>query len=110
MKNTQPCITIITWIKSVSIVSINKLDMCLWNTDALGGNKVRIWKNLQVQHYDSAPPQGHVMSVKCEQHLDEFTVQVWLLYLYFKYCTLFVGGAEQMEKLLDIPLPPPPRA
>ena len=50
------------------------------------------------------------MSVKCEQHLDEFTVQVWLLYLYFKYCTLFVGGAEQMEKLLDIPLPPPPRA
>ena len=25
-------------------------------------------------------PQGHVMSVKCEQPLDELTVQVWLLY------------------------------
>ena len=25
-------------------------------------------------------PQGHVMSVKCEQHLDELTVQIWLLY------------------------------
>ena len=24
-------------------------------------------------------PQGHVMSVKYEQPLDEFTVQVWLL-------------------------------
>ena len=25
-------------------------------------------------------PQGHVMSVKCEQPIDELTVQVWLLY------------------------------
>ena len=38
-------------------------------------------------------PQGHVMSVKCEQPIDELTVQVWLLYHNpnFKYCTLFVS-------------------
>ena len=41
-------------------------------------------------------PQGHVMSVKCEQPLDELTVQVWLLYDHpnFKYCTLFKSGTE----------------
>ena len=41
-------------------------------------------------------PQGHVMSVKCEQPLDEHTVQVWLLYDHpnFKYCTLFASGTE----------------
>ena len=41
-------------------------------------------------------PQGHVMSVKCEQPLDELTVQVWLLYDHpnFKYCTLLVSGTE----------------
>ena len=37
-----------------------------------------------------------MMSVKCEQPLDELTVQVWLLYHHpnFKYCTLFVSGTE----------------
>ena len=41
-------------------------------------------------------PQGHLMSVKCEQPLDELTVQVWLLFDYpnFKYCTLFISGTE----------------
>ena len=41
-------------------------------------------------------PQGHVMSVKCEEPIDELTVQVWLLYHHqnFKYCTLFVSGTE----------------
>ena len=46
------------------------------------------------------------MSVKCEEPIDELTVQDWLLYhhpvqdwlLYhhpnFKYCTLFVSGTE----------------
>ena len=35
-------------------------------------------------------PQGHVMSVKCEQPLDELKVQVWLLYdpPNFKYIVL----------------------
>ena len=41
-------------------------------------------------------PQGHVMSVKCEEPIDELTVQVWLLYHHpnFEYCTLFVSGTE----------------
>ena len=41
-------------------------------------------------------PQGHVMWVKCEEPIDELTVQVWLLYHLpnFKYCTLFVSGTE----------------
>ena len=49
-------------------------------------------------------PQGHVMSVKCEQPLDELTVQVWLLYDHpnFKYCTLFISKTElQTDKLTD---------
>ena len=41
--------------------------------------------------YILTPPhsQGLVMSVKCEQPLDELTVQVWLLYDHpnFQYCT-----------------------
>ena len=41
-------------------------------------------------------PQGHVMSVKCEEPIEELTVQVWLLYHHpnFKYCTLLVSGTE----------------
>ena len=42
------------------------------------------------------PPhrQGHAMSVKGEQPLDELTVQVWLLYDHpnFKYCKCKWGG------------------
>ena len=36
------------------------------------------------------------MSVKCDQSIDELTVQVWLLYHLpnFKYCTLCVRGTE----------------
>ena len=36
------------------------------------------------------------MSVKCEQPLNELTVQVWLLYHHpnFNYWTLFVSGTE----------------
>ena len=55
-------------------------------------------------------PQGHVMSVKCEQPLDELTVHVWLLYDHpnFKYCTLFISGTElrtdgQTIQTLDAP-------
>ena len=41
-------------------------------------------------------PQGQVMSAKCEEPIDELTVQVWLLYDHpnFKYCTLFESGTE----------------
>ena len=84
-----------------------KIMMCLWNTDAPGGNfKTR---HVFVKHgcprrqqsqnmakisksYILTPPQsqGHVTSGKCEQPLDELTVQLWLLYYHpnFKYCTL----------------------
>ena len=36
------------------------------------------------------------MSVKCEEPIDELTVQVWLLYHQpnCKYCILFVSGTE----------------
>ena len=58
--------------------------------------KSKYGKNLEVLHFDPAPPQGHGMSVKCEEPLDELTVQIWLLYLYpnFNYWTLFVSGTE----------------
>ena len=49
-------------------------------------------------------PQGHGMSVKCEELIDELTVQVWLLYDHqnFKYCTLFVRGTElQTDRQTD---------
>ena len=73
-----------------------KLDMCLWNTDAPGGNKFKIWQNSKSQILTPPHPQGHVMSMKCEQSLDELTVQVWLLYDYpnLKYCTLNVSRME----------------
>ena len=48
--------------------------------------------------YILTPPHshGHVMLVKCEQPIDELTVQIWLLYHHpnFRYCTLFVSGTE----------------
>ena len=49
-------------------------------------------------------PKGHVMSVKCEEPIDELTVQVWLKYHHsnFKYCTLFVSGTElQTDRRTD---------
>ena len=41
-------------------------------------------------------PQGHVMSVKCEEPIVEPIVQVWLLYHHpnCKYCTFFVSETE----------------
>ena len=41
-------------------------------------------------------PQGYGMSVKCEEPIDELTVQVWLLYHHpnFNYWTLFVSRTE----------------
>ena len=41
-------------------------------------------------------PKGHGMSMKCEEPIDELTIQVWLLYHdpNLKYCTLFVSGTE----------------
>ena len=51
------------------------------NTDAPGGNKVKLWQKSPKSYISTLPhPQGHVISVKCEQPLDELTVKVWLLY------------------------------
>ena len=57
-------------------------------------------------------PLGHVMSVKCEEPIDEPTVQVWLIYHHpnFKYCTLFVRGTElRTDKQTDKPITRCPR-
>ena len=84
---------------------------CLWNVDAHSDNKIKIWQDLEVLQFDPAPLQGNGMSVKFEEHLDEPTVQVRLLYdhLHVKYCTLYAGWEEltdretnrQMIPLLD---------
>ena len=51
--------------------------------------------------YILTPPQplGHGMPVKCEEPIDELTVQVWLLYHHsnFKYCTLYVWSRTELE-------------
>ena len=54
-------------------------------------------------------PQGHVMSMRCEQPLDELTVQVCLLYHHpnLKYCSLYESGTKlqtdrQTFCLLDV--------
>ena len=64
--------------------------------DAPDGNKVKLWQISKSYIFTLPHPQGHVMSVKCEQPLDELTVQVCLLYDHpnFKYCTLFIRGTE----------------
>ena len=41
--------------------------------------KSKYGKNLLVLNFDPAHPQEHVMSVECEEPIDELTVQVWLL-------------------------------
>ena len=70
-------------------------NMCLWNTDAPSSNKVKLWqKSLSPTFWPHpTPSQGHVMSVQCEQPLDELTVQVWILYDHpnFKYYALFIN-------------------
>ena len=65
----------------------------------------QLWQKSRKSYILTSPhSQGHVMSVKCEQPLDELTVQVWLLYDHqnFKYCTLFISGTElRTDKLTD---------
>ena len=71
--------------------------MCLWNTDAPGGNiKSKSGKISKSYILTPPDPRGHGMSVKCEKPIDELTVQVWLLYHHpnIKYCTLFESGTE----------------
>ena len=39
-------------------LSVIKNKMCLWNTNAPGGNKVKMWQNLYVLHFDPEPTPG----------------------------------------------------
>ena len=87
----------------------------IWNSNVFFSGNLKLTRHVFVKHgcprqqqgqtiakisksYILTPPhpQGHVMSVKYEQPLDELTVQVWLLYDHpnFKYCTLFKSGTE----------------
>ena len=54
-----------------------KQDMCLLNTDAPGSNSQNMAKISKSYILTLPHPQGHVMSVKCEEPIDELTVQVW---------------------------------
>ena len=45
----------------------------MWNMGAPGGNKIKIWQNLQlvlVLHFDLPNPKWHLISVKCELPLE----------------------------------------
>ena len=85
--------------------------------DAPGGNKVKIWQQSRKSYILTPPhPQGHGISAKCKEPIDELTVQVWLLYHHpnFKYCTLFVSGTElrtdgQTDRRTDDPITRCPR-
>ena len=48
--------------------------------DAPGATKSKYGKISKSYIFTPHLPQGHVMSVKCEQPLDELTVKAWLLY------------------------------
>ena len=50
---------------------LRELDMCLWNMDAPVATKSKYGKISKSQILTPPHPQGHVMSVKCEQPLDE---------------------------------------
>ena len=59
-----------------------------------------------------APSQGQAMSLRCEQPLDEFAIQVYLLLVYpnVKYCTLYVSGIQWIRtKRTDDPINTCPR-
>ena len=73
-----------------------KLDMCLWNTDAPGGNKVQIWQKISKSTFWPRPtPRGRWCQWSVRNPWMNL-VQVWLLYhhLNFKYSTLFVSETE----------------
>ena len=84
---------------------MKELAMCLWNTGAPGGTKSNMAKIFKSYILTPTHPQGHVMSVKCEEPIDELTVQVWLLYHNpnFKYCTL-LHTCEPPDGRLNYPV------
>ena len=56
-------------------------------------------------------PQGHVMSVKCEEPINKLTVQVWLLYHHpnFECCTFVCKRDGITDRRTDNPITRCPR-
>ena len=84
---------------------------CPWRQESQNMAKISKSYILTLPH-----PQGHAMSVKCEEPIDELTIQVWLLFHHpnFKYCTLLVSGTElrtdgQTDRQTDDPITRCPR-
>ena len=73
--------------------SWEELDMCLWNMEAPGGNKVKIWQKSASPTFWPHPTPG---ACDVSEVWGTHRVQVWWLYHHrnFKYCTLFVSGTE----------------
>ena len=72
-----------------------KLDVCETRMPP-AATKSKYGKICKSQILTQPHPQGHVMSLRCVQPLDELTVQVWLLYdhLNLNNCTLYVSGTK----------------
>ena len=59
---------------------IDKLEMCLRNTDARRQQSPNMAKISKSFILTQPHLQGHGMSMKCQEPIHELTVQVWLLY------------------------------
>ena len=87
----------VTWLLNLSRIKANKTRHVFVKHGCPRQQQSRNMAKISKSYILTTPhPQGHVMSVKCEQPIDELTVQVWLLYHNpnCKYCTLFVSGTE----------------
>ena len=85
-----------TIYKMLKIEIKKNLDMRLWNMDAPGSNKVKIWQKIS-KCYILTPLTPRGMGCQWSGGTHRWTYsQVWLLYHHpsFKYCTLFVSGME----------------
>ena len=85
--------------------NFTKLDMCFWNTDATGGNKVKIRLNFKVLHFDPTPHPGTCDVSEGEQPLYEFTVKfgncIIKQNLNIALCLKTGRNYGQMDKLAD---------
>ena len=86
---------IVTCMTEISlIVTLNNH----FTSPHLAATKSKYCKNLSKSYILTPPhPQWHVMSMKCEQPIDELTFQVRLPHHQpnLKYCMLFVSGTDR---------------
>ena len=96
------------WFKCIiSEIFQKEKDMCLWNTDAPGGNKVKIWQKSLCPTFWSCPtPRG--MWCQWSVRNQWMNLQSKFGYMYFitsqtlNICTLFVSGTElQTDKQIN---------